>query len=42
VPTPTPTPTAPVAGVASPDPGVGLVGTFLVVVLAVLLIRRFG
>lgn len=39
---PTPTPTPPVSGVASPDPGAGLAGTFLVVVVAVLLVYRFG
>lgn len=40
--TPTPTPTPPVSGVASPDTGIGLAGTLLVVVLAVLLLRQFG
>jgi hypothetical protein len=37
--TPSPT-TAAVSGVASPDTGVGLVGTLLVVVVAVILLRR--
>ncbi|WP_254821079.1 hypothetical protein [Haloglomus halophilum] len=42
-PTPSPTAiTAAVSGAASPDPGVGLVGTFVVVVLAALLLRRFA
>jgi hypothetical protein len=39
--TPTPT-TAAVSGAASPDPGVGLAGTLLVVVVAALLLRRFA
>jgi hypothetical protein len=39
--TPSPT-TAAVSSVASPDTGVGLVGTLLVVVVAVVLIRRFA
>lgn len=40
-PTPTAT-TAAVSGAASPDPGVGLAGTLVVVVLAVLVVRRFA